>query len=355
MDLIPDLPNEIALECLSRVSYKQFATISSVCKGWKSEISRPEFRRNRKDTRSSEQLLFMTQARVDQSRKSGVPKRFATPVYRITVLELGSGEWSELPPIPGFPDGLPLFCQLSAVGPELVVIGGLDLTTWEASSSVFVFNIISATWRRGADMPGGRRMLFGCASDGDRTVYVAGGHDEDKNALKSAMAYDVARDEWASLPDMSRERDECKAVFHCGKLLVIGGYSTNAQGRFERHAEAFDAAAQQWGPVEEDYMETATCPRSCAGVDSNDLYMCREGDVMALRCNTWQAVARLPADVCSVAFVTTWQGKLMVTGSARFGEPHMSYLLDLKSCKWTRTVTPDEFSGHVQSGCYLEI
>lgn len=355
MDLIPDLPNEIALECLYRVSYKQFATISSVCKGWKNEISLPEFRRNRKDTRCSEQLLFMTQARVDQRRKSGILKRFVTPVYRVTVLEIGSGKWSELPPIPGFSDGLPLFCQLSAVGSELVVMGGLDPATWEALSSVFVFNIISATWRRGADMPGGRRMLFGCASDGDRTVYVAGGHDEEKNALKSAMTYDVGRDEWVSLPDMSMERDECSAIFHGGKFHVIGGYSTNTQGRFERHAEAFDVAAQQWGPVKEDFLETATCPRTCAGVDNNDLYMCREGDVMALKCNTWQTVAKLPADVCSVAFVTTWPGKLMVTGAAGFGEPHMTYVLDLKSYKWTRMVTPEEFSGHVQSGCYLEI
>ena len=51
-----------------------------------------------------------------------------------------------------------------------------------------------------ADMPGARRSGL------ERVVYVAGGHDGEKNALKSALVYDVAKDEWAPLPDMARER-----------------------------------------------------------------------------------------------------------------------------------------------------
>ncbi|KAJ4718191.1 F-box/kelch-repeat protein [Melia azedarach] len=358
MDLIPNLPNDIALDCLTRVSYKQFATISSVCKGWNAEISLLEFRRHRKAAGFSEQLLVLSQACVDQSRKSGGLKRLANLVYRVTLLELGSGRWFTLPPIPEFPNGLPLFCRLSAAGSDLVVIGGLDPVSFEVLNSVFVFNFVSATWGRGADMPGERRLMFGCASDGNRTVYVAGGHDGDKNALKSAMTYDVERDEWVLLPDMSRERDECEAVFHRGKFHVVGGYCTNTQGRFERHAEIFDVDTRKWNPVEEDFLESATCPRTvtCGGDDvEGNMYMCLEGDVLALKNGTWRRVAKLSADVSNVAYTTTWQGKLLVIGSARFGEPHMSYVLDLKSYNWTKMETPEEFSGHVQSGCYLEI
>ena len=91
---------------------------------------------------------------------------------------------------------------------------------------MFVYNVVSAKWRRGADIPGVRRSFFGCSSDSDQMVLVAGGHNDDKNALRSALAYDVAEDDWLPVPDMSMERDECKVVFQRGKFHVIGGYET---------------------------------------------------------------------------------------------------------------------------------
>ncbi|MCI58652.1 F-box/kelch-repeat protein, partial [Trifolium medium] len=67
-------------------------------------------------------------------------------------------------------------------------------------------------------------------------IYVVGGHDEEKNALRSAFVYDVANNAWTQLPDMARERDECKAVFCCsvsgsGTIRAVGGYCTEMQGR----------------------------------------------------------------------------------------------------------------------------
>ena len=47
-------------------------------------------------------------------------------------------------------------------------------------------------------MPGVRRSFFGCATSySGRMVYVAGGHDGEKKALRSALVYDVAKNEWA--------------------------------------------------------------------------------------------------------------------------------------------------------------
>ncbi|RHN76430.1 putative kelch-type beta propeller [Medicago truncatula] len=126
-------------------------------------------------------------------------------------------------------------------------------------------------------------------------VYVVGGHDEENNVLKSAFAYDVANDVWVSLPDMVRERDECKAVFCAGNngfgtIKVVGGYRMEMQGRFERSAEEFDVATWWWDPVEEEFLDDATCPRTC--VDGCELdrrmYMCMGDDVVALDGDTWQ-------------------------------------------------------------------
>lgn len=298
----------------------------------------------------------MAQAKVESNRDSSTAvKRLLVPTYRLAIRDLRTGEQSELPPVPEFPDGLPVFCQLAAVGSELVVLGGLDPSTFGGLRTVFVYDFVLAKWRRGADMPGAPRSFFGCASDGERIVYVAGGHDDEKNALRSAMAYDVAKDEWVPLPDMSKERDECKGIFHGGKFHVIGGYCTEAQGRFERSAETFDLATWQWDPVQEDFLGASVCPRTCVEGDDGRLYLCRDGDVAELEGDKWHSIAKLPAAICNTTSVMTWRGNLLVIGSARFGEPHVAYVLDLVNHTWKKLENEEIFSGHVQSSCFVEI
>lgn len=205
-------------------------------------------------------------------------------------------------------------------------------------------------------MPGVPRSLFGCAgSNYGRMVYVAGGHDGEKNALKSVLVYDVANNEWVPLPDMAKERDECKGVFLNGKFHVIGGYCTETQGRFERSAEAFDFASWQWDEVEEEFLGAATCPRTCVEGDEMCMYMCHGGEVVALQDSKRRTVAKMPAEIGHTAYVSAWKGKLLVIGCRRFGEAHVAYILECKSRRWRKLVVPEEFCGHVQSGCCLEM
>ncbi|KAF5739131.1 hypothetical protein HS088_TW12G00331 [Tripterygium wilfordii] len=354
MELIPGLPDDTARDCLIHVRYTQLPSILSVCRGWRTEVEMPEFLRHRKITGKAQNFCVMAQARVNPEDGGNKMKDRFNPVYRLTLCEPETGFWCELPPAPGFENGLPMFCQMVSFGSDLVVLGGLNPVTWEVLNSVFIFNFVSATWRCGTEMPGPRRCFFGCASDSYRTVYIAGGHDVGKNALRTVMEYDVAKDKWSRLPDMSRERDECNATFHREKLHVIGGYCTELQGQFERSAESFDFSTWQWDHIQEDLLKYATCPRTCLYGEDN-LYMCDGGDVVALNGTTWQAVTKLPSEVCNTAFVTTWKGKLMVIGSERIGGSHMAYVVDLKTYTWTKIETPKKYSGHVQTGCCLEI
>ncbi|CAI0422620.1 unnamed protein product [Linum tenue] len=358
--LIPGLPDDLSRDCLLRLKFPQFPSAASVCKSWNSEFHLPDFPRLRKLSSTAQNLFVFIQARVDPTQNhqtSGIAKYRPGPIFRLTVFEPATGLWSELLP----PPSLPMFCQVASVGSDLVLLGGLDPETWEPSTLVLVFSFLTGTWRRGTRIPGPTRSFFGCAADPDRrTVFVAGGHDGEKNALRSCLAYDVSSDEWAPLPDMACERDECKAVFHRGRLHVIGGYRTEMQGRFERGAEVFDTgAAWRWGPVQDGFLETAACPRSCA-VDDGDgvLYMCRRGEVVARRGDTWRLVAVLPDDVGNPEYVAAWgEGrKMLVVGSARYGEPRQVYMLDLKALAWEKLETPPaEYSGHVQGGCLVEI
>ncbi|KAI9110318.1 hypothetical protein K1719_018760 [Acacia pycnantha] len=356
MDLISGLPDDLALDCLIRVSYQQFPAVAAVCKAWKTEIHMPEFFRRRKEAGYVQKIIVMVQAGVDsENSRSGAIKGATNPVYRLTVCEPETGLWSEMPPIPGLSGGVPMFCQITGVGFDLVVMGGWDPDSYKASNSVFVYNFVSGKWRRGADMPGGSRTFFGCASDKRRLVYVAGGHSEDKNALRSAFVYDVSSDEWLPLPHMARERDECKAIFHNGKFRVIGGYCTERQGRFERTAEAFDVATWKWDPLEEEYLDAAMCPRTCVDGDEK-VYMCGAGgEVIARHGDTWQAIAKLGDEIRNVAFVRPWDGKMLLIGSSAFSEPHVGIVLDLKTDKRRKLEIPPKYAGHVQSGCLLEM
>ncbi|XP_052181013.1 F-box/kelch-repeat protein At1g80440-like [Diospyros lotus] len=353
MELLPGLPDHVALECLIRLPFNHFSVAASVCKGWKAEIQLPEFKRRRDEAGFSRSVLLLAQAWVDRTGKR-TSKVTAIPAYRLTLCDPETGSWSELPPLPAFPDGLPMFCGVVGVGSELVVMGGCEPGNWRISKSVFVYSFVLGKWRRGAPMLGRPRIFFGCASDSGRAVYVAGGHDDEKNALKSAMMYDVARDEWAPLPDMAKARDECKAVFHRGKFHVISGYPTEMQGRFRADSEALDISTGRWDH-EEDSLSVPMCPRTCVYGGDGRLHMCRDGIVMARGGDTWEPVAAIPKAVRNVAHVTAWQSKLMVIGCEQFGEAHRALVLDLKSGGWKEVAAGEEFTGHVQAGCCLEI
>ncbi|KAL7099810.1 hypothetical protein ACP275_09G109400 [Erythranthe tilingii] len=349
-DLIPGLPEDVGLECLVRIHYNHFSSVSSVSKSWRRQLHLPEFWRRRRAAGFTRQVIVLAQSRVDPTRDHMPKKYAAAPVYRLTLCEPETGIWAELPSIPGYSGGLPMFCQVVGVGLDLVVVGGCDPVTWEVSNSVFIYNFATATWRSGAYMPGGPRLFFACASDSLRRVFVAGGHDNDKRALRTAMAYDVAGDVWSAMPDMATERDEAKGIFHAGIFHIVGGYRTDMQGQFETSTESFDAATWQWGPVREDFLDG---PTTCTG---NCDIAVQGGDVAAREGSTWRVVADMPSEVRNItAYVATWRGKVLVIGSEGFGGAYKTFVLDLKSGKWERVEAGDDFLGHVQSGCCMEL
>ncbi|CDP09003.1 unnamed protein product [Coffea canephora] len=256
MELIPGLPNDVAIECLIRVPFSQISKAASVSKNWKAEIQLPEFRQRRKAAGFTQPLIAMTRADINLNEHirdddDGGARRLHH--YLLKICDPERRFWYEVPSIPGFSKGVPMFCQVAGVGTNLVVIGGYDPVSWKTLNSVFIYDFLTATWRDGAAMPGGQRSFFGSASDGDHRILVAGGHDGNKNALASAMMYDVAKNEWVVLRDMARERDECKCIFHRGRFHVVGGYCTDRQGDFESSAEALeldDVDGWKWDELE---------------------------------------------------------------------------------------------------------
>lgn len=377
--LLPGLPDEIARECLVRIPYTGFPTVKSVCKLWRQEMESSDFHSFRKSGGFAHTVVAMTQSdpspfiAPSNSEKQTCSYRAPnmTPVYRLTLYELATGACSTLPAIPGFAHGLPLFCQITSAGRSIVVVGGWDPETWAASDQVYVFNFVCGRWSSGKPMPGPRRSFFACASDSNRTMFVAGGHDEEKNAMRSALAYDVEEDRWVHLPDMIEERDECKGIFCDGMFRVIGGYSTEFQGRFGKSMESFDSVTGEWGPIEEETLEVGTCPRTTTcymggnhamttTVRRRKLYRCREGKLEVKDWeetgSLWTVVVDFPDEVkVAPCLVAVNEGSLFVVGSECHGGVHQGYVLDVENKRWSKVDLPEEFSGHVQTAYSLYI
>ena len=241
-ELIPGLPEEVARECLVRVGFDQLPVVRHISRQWKTEVESPDYHRQRRAEGLARPVLALVQAQpaapaADDDAGPAVDKHSTAAgsggpanSYRMVLLEPVEGRWAPLPPLPWPNESLPLFCQVAAVDgaggqgrKRLVVVGGWHPETWAPTDAVFVYDFLTGAWRRGAPMPGPRLSFFACA---------AGGHDDEKNALQSALAYDPDVDAWAQLPDMAEERDEprglCVAAGGGGRFLVVGGYPTQA-------------------------------------------------------------------------------------------------------------------------------
>ncbi|XP_040380781.1 F-box/kelch-repeat protein At1g80440-like [Oryza brachyantha] len=374
-ELIPGLPEEVARECLIRVGFDQLPVVRRISRQWKSEVESPAYNRMRKTEGLARTALALVQARPELAEAGPAHKQSSAGggpgnSYRMVLLDTAEGVWNALPELPGQGGSLPLFCQVAAVDggdgrKRLVVVGGWDPETWAPTDSVFVYDFLTGAWRRGAGMPGPRRSFFACAAVGEK-VYVAGGHDEEKNALRSALAYEPDADAWAALPDMAEERDEPRGLCVGGKFLVVGGYPTPAQGQFVGSAESFDPATSTWSPAQDGLVDDGACPRTCCAAPGagDRMYMLRDGHLVARHGATsssaaWRPVAPVPEDARTAAVVSAIpDGRVVVIGSGCHGGDQTVYTLREEAGKpasWARAPAPPEFAGHVQAACLLEI
>ncbi|XP_058210848.1 F-box/kelch-repeat protein At1g15670-like [Rhododendron vialii] len=337
-EFIPSLPEEIALVCLTRLNYTAHGVAASVCHRWRELLHSRDFYYHRKRTGFTRKAAVLVQSFPVQS---GGEKPVRSPSYGLTIYDPVSGIWDRVDPVPKYPDGLPLFCQVVSCEGKLVVIGGWDPASWEPVRDVFVYEFTTRSWTQRRDMPSSRSFFAAGAVDG--VVLVAGGHDESKNALGTAWAYDIRRDEWTELGRMGEERDECEGIVVGSEFWVVSGYGTESQGRFKRSAESFERGTGEWRRVE-DAWGVSQCPRSCAGVGENGGFF------------SWaefDPVVRVGA--CGVDM----GGWTLVTGSEYQGGPQGFYLVEGKKegqkGKLVKVEVPEEFCGFVQSGCCVEI
>ncbi|TVU03614.1 hypothetical protein EJB05_50801, partial [Eragrostis curvula] len=363
VELIPGLPDDVAVDCLARVPHASHRALRRVCRGWRRAAAAPSFASARVEAGAAEDLVYLLQfgnpsaatADDDEGPKEDGDAPANAPAYGVAVYNVTTGEWRRergAPPVP-------MFAQCAAVGTRLAVLGGWDQRTFEPVSDVHVLDASTGEWRRGAPMSSSR-SFFACAEAGGK-IYVAGGHDKHKNALRSAEAYDALADAWDPLPDMSEERDECDgmATVAGDRFLAVSGYRTARQGGFERDAEWFDPATREWRRL-----ERVRAPPSAAHVVVKGRVWCIEGNAvmewMGAR-RGWREVGPYPPGLKAGTARAVCVGggeKVVVTGAVDGdggGGRHAIWVFDVKTKSWTVVKPPPEFAGFVFSVASLRI
>ncbi|KAJ1279594.1 hypothetical protein BS78_04G166500 [Paspalum vaginatum] len=356
-ELIPGLPDDVAMECLTRVPSRSHGRMRRLSRGWRGAVGSTEFRRRRRSAGAAEDVVFLV-----QTAPAGCDGKGSTLQCALTAANLTTGEWRRVEGQAEAWGPMPLFAQCAAAGDgrHVAVVGGWDPDTLRPTSDVRLLDVPAGTWRRGPKMPDSR-CFFGCAG-GDGNVYVAGGHDESKNALRSAFAYSVAADAWRALPDMSEERDEPQLVVATpGRVLAASGYPTEAQGAFKKTAECY-ADGDAWAHEGDDMVPDAagTCLASVRGkvwaVGAGKGGV-REWDGAA---RAWRAVADGPPgmDACVKAVGVGNGGAVFVFGmvaDAAEGGKHDAWVMEAGGAPWKRVPVPPGFGGFVYSAAAVRV
>lgn len=356
---IPFLPDDVALECLLRVSPRSHNLLQDVSRKWRSLVASPEFHEHRRKEGATHQYLCLLQAAPQSD-----PDHH--PVYRISVLDTSNAHhtWERLPPIPELGHlGLPTFCRLASTPGKLILLGGWHPVTHTPLTSVHIFSFTSWTWHRGADMPT-TRSFFACSSLNAHHIIVAGGHDVAKSALASAELFNVTTNAWRPLPHMTSARDECTGVAtlgvaKAGRFLVMGGY--NSKGAATASGEVYDVETNAWAMVPS--MGRHASAGSAVGT-SQGVFAFREREVVRFRDAEakWEVVGTLPAgegDVAAVASAAGLGRGLAVTGVSGGDEERCRSFVyrfcdSSKRGVWEALPVDGDFVGATLASCAVE-
>ncbi|XP_002965894.2 F-box/kelch-repeat protein At1g80440 [Selaginella moellendorffii] len=395
-ELIPGLPFDVALHCLVRVPHTSHPQMQRVCREWESLIASPDFYALRKKCATTRSAIVVAQAhKSPKSPEEQQPPKGALPPFGLSLYYPSSRSWERIPPIPELGDhgGIPLFSGIAAVESKLFIVGGWNPSSFQAMRSVFVFDFSRGAWSRGSDMPGAARSFFACCAVGDDSIFVAGGHDESKNALRSCDRYLVREDRWEAMPDMTQERDESRGIAidrssqRLGpKFGVVSGYGSDSQGEFSRSAEFLDPATGKWSRAEDLIDDSLVSHRDgtnlFVGAGDSIVYCCSRssGEIWRLDCcdhprnatnRCSRRVGQLPANcgkaVAACAGISG--GGVVVLGQdergvlAGFAPPDRRDRRDPVSDSKDSATTwvdvlgdgGDEFRGVVQAACAIEL
>ncbi|XP_048324227.2 F-box/kelch-repeat protein At5g26960 [Ziziphus jujuba] len=236
---LSSLPDDLLLECLSRVDSSSIPSLSLVCRRWAKLLLSPVFFNFRRHHGRLQHALFAVSA-ADSALFAATLRFDTDSIWKVSVF-LADNDAVSPPTFHGFPS----HARLSAIGPRIYIIGRnatLRYDTWTGK----------VTGR--SPMMFSRKKFAAAAVSGK--IYVAGGGPK----ITAVEEYDPEEDKWVVVTHATRSRYGCIGASVDGVFYVIGGLKLGASGNelsraattgAEAHLYAssmdlFDVEAREW-------------------------------------------------------------------------------------------------------------
>ena len=163
-------------------------------------------------------------------------------------------EWKRLPDVPAYIN----HPGVVASGNKIYVIGGFDpigirlrwlmFADWKPLNTVFVYDIPTATWSKGKNMPVKRGA--GGVAICDTAIWYTGGINEDKKISDAFFYFSFTDSQWHSLAPMPTSRDHMRMECANGKLYAISGRKDDLRKNLGT-VEVFDVTTKKWAVVDD--------------------------------------------------------------------------------------------------------
>nr|GMC63084.1 F-box/kelch-repeat protein SKIP6 [Ipomoea batatas] len=225
--LIPGLPNDVAIQCLARVPRIYHPILSLVCKSWRFTTRSPALFATRSHLRTTQTFLYLN-LRINSASHwfTFLPRPNSSSNTTNPVL---------LPPIPSRPIG----AAYAVLGHKIYVLGGSinDIP----SNHVWVFDCWFNCWEVGPRMKISRE--FAAAGVVGGRIYVMGGCVVDNwvRSMNWAEVFDPVSGSWSALPSQIEVRDKW---MHASTVMDGRVYAMADRG-----GVVYDVGAGHWGTV----------------------------------------------------------------------------------------------------------
>ncbi|KAG6548110.1 hypothetical protein Mapa_010390 [Marchantia paleacea] len=213
-ELIPYLPDEVALLCLARVPRASHHVLSAVCLSWWNLLHDKVFYDVRQELAVAEEWLFLWTQDADRCN-----------VWH--GFDPATNKWFQLPHLPN--EHRTAGSSASAVvDGKLFVIGG-QLSSGCACNFVSYFDMRHYCWKQAAHLNVARaKCMAGVIGN---QLYVVGGFTErDQNAGATAEAYDPVTNKWRLISSMKIPMELYDSAVLGDKFYVVNSSSENLVG-----------------------------------------------------------------------------------------------------------------------------
>ncbi|KAJ8758765.1 hypothetical protein K2173_000486 [Erythroxylum novogranatense] len=231
--LIPGLSDDVAELCLLRLPYPYQALVRSVSSSWNRAIKDPTFVISKRSLSLSRPHLF-----VFAFHK-------ATARIQWQSLDLGSGRWFVLPPMPCpkavCPPGFA--CTSLPCHGKLFVLGGMRSDTEISMNTTFVYRTSTNQWSIASPMMT-PRSFFAAGNVNGRIIAVGGSGPGISDSITAVECYSPENDTWTPAAKMHMALARYDSAVVGNRMYVTEGWTWPFM--FSPRACLYDPEADTW-------------------------------------------------------------------------------------------------------------